>query len=111
MEYRQSFDQGALLELGVDEALDDIRAELGANLLEINNAYCEKKFGNIGDVFWGFPASPKEYNDTIKDIIPLANDIISLGYAALDADMELKKSVLEGFFSLREDLKKEMASL
>ena len=110
MEYRQSFDQGALLIIDVDEALDNIRAELGANLLEVNNAYCEKKYSNIGDIFWGFPAEPTECNE-IRQIIPLANDIISLGYAALDADEEFKRTVLKGFFTLREELKEKMVQI
>lgn len=111
MVYRQSFDQETLLKLDVNQALDNIRAELGANLLEVNNAYCQEKFGNIGDVFWGFPADPHEIVEKLKVITPLANDIVSLGYGALDAEPEEKERVLDGFLALREELKAEMASL
>ena len=110
MDYRQSFAKDSLLKLDVDVALDDIRAELAENLLAINNKYCKKKLDKIGDVFWSFPAS-SEYDVAIGNLIPLANDIISWGYGAVDGDLQTKKLVLEGFFNLRDELKAEMTLL
>ena len=111
MEYRQLFDKKALLKLkDIDEALDDIRAELAENLLNINNTYCEAKYEKIADVFWGFPAS-KEYDNAIADIVPLGNSIISLGYGADGTSVAIKCEVLELFFEKREELKSAMQKL
>ncbi len=108
MIYKQLFDKKALLELNnIDEALVDIRAELGQNLLAINNKYCSKQYKVIADVFWGFPAS-KEYDECISDIVPLGNSIISIGYGADGTSDSVKEEVLQLLLEKRESLKKKM---
>lgn len=111
MVYRQLFDKNALLKLrDINEALDDIRAELAENLMNINNKYCKIKYEKIADVFWEFPAS-KEYDNAIADIVPLGNSIISLGYGADGTSVAIKNEVLDLFFEKREELKSAMEKI
>ena len=111
MLYRQLFDGEALLKLeNVDEALDDIRAELAENLLNINNQYCVSKYTKIADVFWGFPAS-MDYDPAIAPIVPIGNEIITLGYGADDTNRRIKSLALTRLIEERQKLKDAMQNL
>ena len=110
MEYRQSFDKEALLKIGIDTALDDIRAELAENLLSVNNKYCSIKYSVIADVFTGFPAS-QDYDSAIKDIVPLGKSIVVLSYGAEGLNDYYKEKLLNNFFDKREELKVAMKNV
>ena len=110
MVYRQSFDRAALLDIDIDTALDDIRAELAENLLTINNNFCPVKYSVIADVFTGFPAS-KDYDSAIENLVPLGKTIIVLSYSSEGLSDYYKERLLKNFLDKREELKAAMKNL